>query len=689
MARPTVDAQGNIGVIWYDTRRDPAGHLVDLFGTISSDGGQNFSSNFRLTDVSFDADEGSFIDALGDENFYLGDYLGLALGNDAAYAAWTDTRTGNQDIFFARWPIDPFPAALNDRFEPNQGPQAPTDLGEVVQRFLPKLNISDADEDWFRLEAAATGPLVVATVSDVQKPLLLELWDATGATRLASGSEVLGPQRRVMEQEIRVPGEKGQVFLVRVLGQEPAGSDTDSVDYSLRLQSLTADLGKRAFTEVSGTLGVGDAAMYKLEAPASGSLKVRLHVGDNVQGDLDLQVLDAKSLAVYQPPEEPPINFASLEPNDSIPQANPTGLVAEGSVIVGGHIGDREFGATSGDYDFYSFEAGASQQIQISLDPLESALDSMIALYDSGGEVLEVVDSGSNGDIESLTFRTETAGTYFVAAMAWMTGFPSDPLVPGSGAAVGSTGTYNLSITSKAVGPGAIKQVDLPIQQGEAVLVLVAGQDDSHGSFALELTNYDQFTTPESHSLLFPAGAGPSQADMGDFNGDGHLDLVVANALSGTISVLPAGGDGTFQAPRQFAVGAFVSPRNLADEARRFGRAKRDVALERSLQASLDESSCRLEAWLAADQTSPSQQVMRDDQLVRLAEALAQLPEDQCQVVELHHLKGLKSSEIARELSRSGRGGGGLCVVCFFGRSGERPLAGSQTDRIGGATVPT
>src|SRR5688500_3189659 len=44
----------------------------------------------------------------------------------------------------------------------------------------------------------------------------------------------------------------------------------------------------------------------------------------------------------------------------------------------------------------------------------------------------------------------------------------------------------------------------------------------------------------------------------------------------------------------------------LAEAARHFGRQQRDAGLERSLQASLDDSSAKLERWLAAEQLSPS-----------------------------------------------------------------------------------
>lgn len=96
-----------------------------------------------------------------------------------------------------------------------------------------------------------------------------------------------------------------------------------------------------------------------------------------------------------------------------------------------------------------------------------------------------------------------------------------------------------------------------------------------------------------------------------------------------------------------------ILARTMADEARRYSRSKRDAEMERSLLAGFDESSVRLEAWLADDRSSPSQQAIRHEQLLALAAALDALPEDQRQAVELHHLNGCSVAELGDLLGRS------------------------------------
>ena len=92
---------------------------------------------------------------------------------------------------------------------------------------------------------------------------------------------------------------------------------------------------------------------------------------------------------------------------------------------------------------------------------------------------------------------------------------------------------------------------------------------------------------------------------------------------------------------------------NLLDVLRHEQCEKRDIRREQWLGATIDESITRAEEWLAAVQSSPSQRVSKEEDLVRLSEALDALPIAQREAIVLHHLQGLKLAEVAKELGRS------------------------------------
>lgn len=93
-----------------------------------------------------------------------------------------------------------------------------------------------------------------------------------------------------------------------------------------------------------------------------------------------------------------------------------------------------------------------------------------------------------------------------------------------------------------------------------------------------------------------------------------------------------------------------ILARNLANAVRDLTRAKRDVRKEQALQADLDNSALQLEAWLAAQQSTPSQNLERHERAIQLAEALTQLPDAQRDVVVLRHFEGLPIAKIAEQL---------------------------------------
>jgi RNA polymerase sigma-70 factor (ECF subfamily) len=92
---------------------------------------------------------------------------------------------------------------------------------------------------------------------------------------------------------------------------------------------------------------------------------------------------------------------------------------------------------------------------------------------------------------------------------------------------------------------------------------------------------------------------------------------------------------------------------NLADEIRKLKTGKRDVRRERSLDLALQESSNRLEAWLATHQSSPSALARRQEHAIRLSAALAKLPEAQRDALTLRHFHGWSLAQIAEHLGRS------------------------------------
>jgi RNA polymerase sigma-70 factor (ECF subfamily) len=100
--------------------------------------------------------------------------------------------------------------------------------------------------------------------------------------------------------------------------------------------------------------------------------------------------------------------------------------------------------------------------------------------------------------------------------------------------------------------------------------------------------------------------------------------------------------------------------RNLTDEVRKLAAGKRDLARERSLEQAVEQSSASLAGWLAGDQSSPSQQAVRQEQMLELAAALAQLPDDQRTALELHHLEGLSLAEVGQQMQRSKESVAGL-----------------------------
>lgn len=99
---------------------------------------------------------------------------------------------------------------------------------------------------------------------------------------------------------------------------------------------------------------------------------------------------------------------------------------------------------------------------------------------------------------------------------------------------------------------------------------------------------------------------------------------------------------------------------HLLQEARKFGRQRRDVARERSIHSALDDSSSRIDEWLRVISSSPSTRAIRAEQILALADALAALPANQRRAIELHHLQKYSLEETATEMNKTAESVAGL-----------------------------
>lgn len=104
-----------------------------------------------------------------------------------------------------------------------------------------------------------------------------------------------------------------------------------------------------------------------------------------------------------------------------------------------------------------------------------------------------------------------------------------------------------------SLGSGMVIASTRVFEQSE-ILVMVQNQGSNGTAFSLQLTNLDESTGQGGQVSAFRVdGASPN---VGDFTNDGIPDLVAAILVDNTVVVLPGNGDGTFQTPRVFQVGA-------------------------------------------------------------------------------------------------------------------------------------
>ncbi|MGA3065609.1 MAG: FG-GAP-like repeat-containing protein [Tepidisphaeraceae bacterium] len=569
-AQLSVGAQGNLAVIWYDTRVDPNNHLLNVFGTVSTDGGANWSPNFRITTQSFDANNGAFTDASGQTNYYLGDYIGLAMAGGNAYATWDDTINGNQDIYFSSFTVNPAPPPLNNRFEPNSTPSEATQLGTVFQSFLPQLELPAGDTNWYSFTAAATGQLTlnVAQYTTGSQEFELQLWNSAGTTLLATGTTVTNSAGEISGEAIDTTGSSGTSYLVKIT---PVGAGGE---YSLATESITANLGTQVYGVQNNSLAVGDQDYYQLTAPASGTLQVQLTGGSNAVGNFSLEILNATTQAV----------LASGTGSGTSQSASIT--VNQGQTVLLFVSGDS---STSGNYSLtytnldQDTVASSSEFIPAGTDPSQLAVADLsnngiddIVVANAGSDTVSVLMGNGDGTFQAP--RQYSVGPYDETgpvvnsllpryrrsiAIADLTGNGIPDIIVtnydsgdvsvllGNG-----DGTFQPARTFNAV-PDAFALAVGDLTNNGIQDLVVASANASPGTNLLQISvgvllgrGDGTFLPPGTFNITLPAGGQypMTSIQLADLNGDGLPDLVVSGGSDSEIRIFYGNGDGTFTA---------------------------------------------------------------------------------------------------------------------------------------------
>ncbi len=565
----TVDASGNVVVIWYDTRSDPNGFgRLGVWGTVSTDGGKIFSPNFQITDATFDPSAGAFRAGAGRTSFYLGDQIGVVVAGNTAYAVWTDTRAGGQDVYLGQYPIFPAPFAPSDRYSPNFSLATATELGPVnTPRDLPRLTLAPGQSnEWFRLEAAADGQLIVSVRTDSPGgDLHVQIADDAGVVQNAASSSILDASGAGIGTRLVVPGAFGVTYLVHAFGDNPG-----ALKYNLSVSNLTGDLGPQVQSSVGTSLTSGGQNAYRLAAGVAGTLTISLAAGANLQGGLVLKVLtpDAVNL-LGQGDSATPVSLPVTQGQEVLVLVFGADPASQGSFNL--HVTNADQYGTSGGTTVFLPTIGTPTSVAVA----DFNRDGKADLFATSTDIADAVSAfAGNGDGTFQAPRQFDVGAGLRGSLTADNRQPVITDVNGDGIPDAIVPNFRSADVSVLLGRGdgtfepqrrfdAVTSPDFTAVgdfNGDGIADLVVLQNFPQLGSVSQLAiligqGSATFTTPVLYRTAFTQGAGP--VVVGDFTGDGKLDLLVFSKNTSLGQLYRGLGDGTFADS-----GTFRTPEN-------------------------------------------------------------------------------------------------------------------------------
>jgi len=197
-----------------------------------------------------------------------------------------------------------------------------------------------------------------------------------------------------------------------------------------------------------------------------------------------------------------------------------------------------------------------------------------LVTVDPSQDTVTVLLGNGDGTFKSPVSYPAGPGASAVAVVALTSNHIQDLVV----ADYGTNGVANSGGVSVLMGNGdGTFQKAVFTPTGSQPLFIAARDFNGDGNMdiALAADYLANFTTGGSVDILLGNGAGgfdpvvhypipalPNSMAVGDFNGDGHLDLAVAGAGAGNLSLVEGEGNGTFLAPINFTLST-ITPVSL------------------------------------------------------------------------------------------------------------------------------
>ena len=570
-----IDENGNLAVTWYDNRSgNPSvgpdqipgngddNLLLDVYATVSLDGGLTFSPDFKINETQFDPDLGPPTDRFPPNFvFRIGEYHGNEVDSGYASIAWVTNQGNSQSIAFDVFSLA---SAFPDRFESNDTRSTATNLGSPDTLNLDDLTIDPGDSandvDFYRVRALQTGTLDVG-IRFLHRAgnLDLQIQDKFGNTIASSTStddneEVVIPVVGGQDYFVRVSGVSGNTNSYSLELSNDAAPVPEDVDLDRDDDSGKSDLDNVTYrtssvhyfvhVDLSELANQGITILTPAQAAAGVTPGAAVQVFDNgVSVGFASAVAGTDNTLFQINFDSDLVNFANGGPN----AAGPLGYLGFSNFVL----------ATVKIFDGQKNAVGdPAPAVGRSLlgDRLAVTADNIAPLAPTAADLLPSSDSGINSD--NITSVTAPAFQGTAEANTKVT-IRANGLVVGQGV-VGTDASDGVL----GNGLGTWEVTVEPLKAGS--YDITASVEDAAGNIGpqstlLSVTIVAPFNAGPGGAFTaatdYLVGKSPRGVSLGDVDGDGLLDMVVANTSASSISVRLGNASGTFGAATTFASG--------------------------------------------------------------------------------------------------------------------------------------